>query len=100
MMRAGFAPEGGAPGPPVEAQAAQSSSRSATSAAADLTLISFPTFFMKLVGLGLLFIRTVSAAAPAAVAAPQVVAFGEDDVRALAVEVYALDGRPPLLQRL
>jgi uncharacterized membrane protein len=40
----------------------------------------------------------VPTAALAAVAAPQVVRLREDHVRALAVEVHALDERPSLLR--
>lgn len=40
----------------------------------------------------------MAAAAPAAVAAPQVVARGEDDVRALAVKVFVLDEPRPVFQ--
>src|SRR5215204_2714355 len=97
MMRAGFPGEVGTTGPTFP-QPAASRSRSATNSVTELTLISVPTPFMKFGGTRLRAVRAVPAAALAAVAAPQVVRRREDDVRALAVEVHALDGRPPLFQ--
>src|SRR4051812_25296444 len=96
MMRAGLPVEDGTMFP----QPAHSRSRSATNRATDLTRIFFLTFFMKFGGARLRAVRTVSAAALATVAAPQVVRLREDDVRALAVEVHALDERLSLFQRL
>src|SRR5829696_7956548 len=96
MMRAGRpppAPGAGTTLQPAPASSSASARSNAPQRTAALAFAPLTFFFMWFDGVRVRAVRTVTAAALAAAAAPQVVAGREDDVSALAVEVFALDGR-------
>src|SRR5688572_15624096 len=102
MMRAGFPSVTRTIGPIRQPAASATADSIKTNTTASLLVPRFLFLFIRFKSLRArrpLAVRTVAAAALAAVAAPQVVARGEDDVGAFAVEVFALDGRGRVFHR-